>query len=66
MAYCLLPDKKKESYLAMFSMLKEALQSLDLELAAEFFMSDFEYAIRDSFQTTFENIEAKGCVFLGR
>ena len=39
-AYCLLPDKKKESYLAMFSMLKEALQRLDLELAAEFFFSD--------------------------
>ena len=47
----------------MFSMLKEALQSLDLELAVEYFMSDFEFAIRDAFQTTFENIEAKGCVF---
>lgn len=63
MAYCLLPDKRKKSYLAMFSMLKEALQSLDLELAVEYFMSDFEFAIRDAFQTTFENIEAKGCVF---
>ena len=44
-------------------MLKEALQRLDLEQAAEFFMSDFEFAIRDAFQTVFENIEIKGCVF---
>ena len=26
-------------------------------------MSDFKYAIRDTFQTVFENIEIKGCVF---
>ena len=44
-------------------MLKEALQRLDLELAAEYFMSDFEYAIRDAFQSTFRDIEVKGCVF---
>ena len=47
-AFCLLPDKKKESYLAMFSMLRERLDGLGVELSASFFMSDFEVAIRDT------------------
>ena len=59
-AYCLLPDKKKESYLSMFSLLNEALDVLDLELSPSFFMSDFEVAIRDAFIETFPEIEAKG------
>ena len=48
-AFCLLPDKKKRSYSAMFSLLKEALECRGLELSAEFFMSDFEIAIRDTY-----------------
>ena len=61
--FCLLPDKKKESYLAMFSLLDEALEVLGIELSASFFMSDFEVAIRDAFTLTFPEIEAKGCAF---
>ena len=62
-AFALLPDKKKESYLAMFSLLKDTLDNLGYELSASYFMSDFEFAIRDSFQTIFPGIEAKGCAF---
>ena len=62
-AFVLLPDKKKESYLVMFSLLKEALECLELELSAAYFMSDFEVAIRESFLSTFPGIEAKGCAF---
>ena len=62
-AYCLLPDKTKESYLAMFSLLKEALEQSGLELSCSYFMSDFEVAIRDAFQVTFPGIEVKGCAF---
>ena len=50
-AFCLLPDKKKESYQCMFSLLREALECLGLELSASFFMSDFEIGIRDSAST---------------
>ena len=62
-AFCLLPDKKKESYLCMFSLLKESMEKLGLELSATHFMSDFELAIRDSFMSTFPGIEVKGCAF---
>ena len=62
-SFCLLPDKKKESYLCMFSLLKEALEVLGLELSATYFMSDFELAIRDSFLSTFRGIKVKGCAF---
>ena len=47
----------------MFSLLKNALDESGLELSAEYFMSDFEVAIRDAFLSTFPGIEAKGCAF---
>ena len=62
-AFCLLPDKKKESYQCMFSLLREAPECLGLELSASFFMSDFEIGIRDSFSATFPGIQVKGCAF---
>ena len=61
--FALLPDKKRESYDAMFGLLREALETLGKELSASFFMSDFEIAIRESFLGTFQGIEAKGCAF---
>ena len=57
--FCLLPDKKKESYETMFSLLKEALETLGKELSAAYFMSDFELAIRNAFTGTFQGIELK-------
>ena len=50
-AFCLLPDKKRGSYDAMFSMLKEALELRGLSLSGQWFMADFEVAIRDSFSS---------------
>ena len=61
--FALLPDKKRESYDAMFTLLKEALDARQLEPSATFFMSDFECAIRDSFVMHFPEIEPKGCYF---
>ena len=61
--FSLLPDKKRESYDTMFSLLKENLESRNLEMSALFFMSDFEIAIRDSFVSHNPGIEAKGCIF---
>ena len=37
--FVLLPDKKRDSYDAMFSMLAECLESRDLQLSATYFMS---------------------------
>ena len=62
-AYVLLPDKTKESYNVMFSMLKEALSRRGLELSAEYFMSDFEINIRQSFMKYFPTVMVKGCIF---
>ena len=59
--FCLLPNKKKESYKAMFGLLKEALETLGKELSAAYFMLDFELAIRNAFTGTFQGIEANGC-----
>ena len=62
-SFCLLPDKKRESYDAMFSMLKEALELRGLSLSAQWFMADFEVAIKDSFYSHFDEVEVKGCAF---
>ena len=56
-AYVLLPDKTKESYNVMFSMLKEALSRRGLELSAEYFMSDFEINIRHLTSTCLQYLQ---------
>ena len=61
--FVLLPDKKRETYDLMFSLLKDALSVRGLELSASNFMSDFEVAIRDSFTEHFPGISPKGCQF---
>ena len=61
--FVLLPDKTRESYDNMFCMLKEALGSRGLELSAQYFMSDFEVAIRNSFTSHFPDVTPKGCLF---
>ena len=59
-AFGLLPDKKRQSYDDFFSLLKQALEhpSRDLELSAEWVMSDFEHNIRTSWQAIFPNIKS--------
>ena len=61
----LLPDKTKRSYDDFFNLVKDALghPSRNLELAAEWMMSDFEMNIRTTWQTTFPRIKPKGCHF---
>ena len=59
----MLPDKKRESYDALFSMLKECLSRRGLSLSAQYFMSDFELNIKNSFMSFFPDTECKGCLF---
>ena len=61
--YAMLPDKKRESYDALFSMLKECLSRRGLSLSAQYFMSDFELNIKNSFMSFFPDTECKGCLF---
>ena len=61
--YAMLPDKKRDSYDAMFSMLKECLSRRGLSLSAQYFMSDYELNIKNSFMSFFPNTECKGCLF---
>ena len=61
--YVLLPDKTRIAYDTMFSMVKEALSRRGISLAAEFFMSDFEHNIRESFMNYFPTVQVKGCLF---
>ena len=37
--FALLPDKKRESYDSMFSLLRDKMEQLGLQLSAEYFMS---------------------------
>ena len=59
----LLPDKTRRSYDDLFTLLKNALEhpSRNLELSAEWMMSDFEHNIRLSWVSIFPDVEAKGC-----
>ena len=62
-AVFLLPDKMGTSYSAAFSLFKEALETRGLSLAAKWFMSDFEPAIKIAFTEQFPLIKPKGCSF---
>ena len=61
--YAMLPDKTRDSYNSLFSMLKECLSRRGLIMSAQFFMSDFELNIKNSFMEFFPQTEVKGCVF---
>ena len=63
MLYAMLPDKKRDSYDTLFSMMKECLSRRGLSLSAQYFMSNFELNFKNSFMSFFPNVECKGCLF---
>ena len=64
-AFGLLPDKKRRSYDDFFTLLRQALEhpSRNLQLSAEWLMSDFEHNIRASWTDIFPEVQPKGCHF---
>ena len=62
-AVFLLPDKMRISYAEAFSLFREALEVREVRLSAEYFMSDFEPAIKQDFTNQFPLIKPKGCSF---
>ena len=63
MVYCLLPGKSREIYNQTFTLLKEALQNVDLELNPQHIMSDFELALIQSIRINFPATSHKGCFY---
>lgn len=64
LCFSLLPDKLERSYNCMFSQIKNALTSRELELSASCFISDFEQNIGKCFNSNFDDaIKILGCYF---
>ena len=61
--YAMIPDKKRDAYDTLFSMMKECLSRRGLSLSAQYFMSNFELNFKNSFMSFFPNVECKGCLF---
>lgn len=59
LAYALLPDKKKTTYLILFRLLKSTVPDIDIKM----FTSDFEEAAVRAIQIVFPEVEVKGCYF---
>lgn len=57
--YCLLPNKREETYLKLFNMVK----ALWPQLNPESFSVDFELAIHQAVRQVFPEAEIRGCLF---
>ena len=63
LAYCLLPNKTRETYERVFELLKQKCADLDIEFHPTSVMSDFELAIIQAIQLAFPQTIPKGCYF---
>ena len=61
--YALLPDKTKDTYYDMFSIIKRKMANLDLQFNPTTMMSDFEIGMISTLRLHFPNTELKGCNF---
>ena len=63
LAYCLLPNKRQETYERVFLLLEQKVAEMDLELVPTAVVSDFELAIMQAAKTVFPAVSSKGCYF---
>ena len=63
LAYCLLPDKRQETYQRVLPLLHHHADELGLELAPTTVTSDFEQAILQGTTAVFPAVRTKGCYF---
>ena len=61
--FCLMKDKKKDSYKELFSSIKEFCLDIDLSLKPGKALMDFEASAMSAFKEVFPNIQVKGCFF---
>ena len=62
-AYCLLPNKTKETYVKCLSILSKGMDDLHLRATFERVTTDFEIAMIQAIQEVFPSASTKGCFF---
>ena len=63
LAYCLLPDKSRDTYQRTFGLLKEKAEELSLDFSPVVVLSDFELAIIQAAELSFPTADIKGCYY---
>lgn len=63
LAYCLLPDKYKSTYLAVFDKLQQAAMENGMHFNPQWIMLDFEGSALIALREVFPRTELKGCYF---
>ena len=63
LAYCLLPDKSRDTYQRTFGLLKEKAEELSLDFSPVVVLSDFELAIIRAAELSFPTADIKGCYY---
>ena len=63
LVYCLLPNKRQETYERVFRIIQEKADQLGLNLMPQTVLSDFELAIMQALRTIFPAAVVKGCYF---
>ena len=63
--FAIMPNKKGDSYVKVFNMIKEAFTvlNLDTEWRSHAFMMDFEAGMRNGLKTVFPLVNLLGCYF---
>ena len=63
LVYCLLPNKRRETYIRSFEIVKDKAQEMHLNLDPDVILSDFELTISQAEQLVFPKAEFKGCLY---
>ena len=63
MVFCLLPKKSSATYTAVFSIIKDKMESLGLNIEIQTFRSDFETAAYSSMKSLFPQLSIECCFF---
>ena len=63
LVYCLLPDKRRETYYEVFDTLRRKMAETNLVLNPTKLMLDFESGLLPALRTQFPNATIKGCYF---
>ena len=63
LAYCLLLNKTKETYVKCLKILSEGMEDLSLQPNVQQVATDFEIAIIQAAQEVFPSVSAKGCFY---
>ena len=63
LVYCLLPDKKRETYYKVLDIIKRKLAEMELVFDPDYVISDFETAQIGAVSTQLPRTHQRGCLF---